>query len=131
VSTERSRAALVGAALRRYVVLLVVVAGGTALVSLLLGLLFGASISRSISLGFYGLGSLLLIFGFFAGNRGPTRVKGDPGNPGLFGMFRDRRIRWASGDEQFESLNLSFVFVSVGVILIVLGVISDNRYALF
>jgi len=131
VSTDQpSRAALVGAALRRFIVLLVVVAGGTALISLVLGLLFGAGVSRSVSLGFYGVGSVLLIMGFFVGNRGPTRIKGDPGG-GLFGFARDRKIRWASGDEQHESLNLSFVFVAVGVFLIVLGVITDNRYALF
>jgi hypothetical protein len=131
VSSEPSRAALVGAALRRFVLLVVAVAGGTALVSLILGFLFGAGVSRSVSLGFYGVGSLLLIMGFFVGNRGPARVKGDPGNPGLFGVFRDRKIRWASGDEQHESINLSFVFVALGVVLIIFGVLSDNRYALF
>ena len=130
MSAEPSRAALLGAALRRFVILLVVVAGVTALISLVLGLLFGAGVSRSVSLGFYGLGSFVLIMGFFVGNRGPARVKGDSGG-GLFGFARNRTIRWASGDEQFESLNLSFVFVAVGVFLIVLGVVTDTRYALF
>jgi len=131
VSTEPSRAALVGHALRRFVTVLVVVAGGTALVSLVLGFLFGAGVSRSVSLGFYGVGSFVLIMGFFVGNRGPARVKGDGGSGGLFGFARNRTIRWASGDEQSESLNLSFVFVAVGVFLIVLGVLTDTRYALF
>ena len=53
--------ALLWAALRRFVVLFFGVAGLTALVSLLLGLLFNSSISRAISLGFYGVGSFLLI----------------------------------------------------------------------
>ena len=130
MSTEPSRAALVWAAARRFVMLVVVVAGGTVLVSLVLGLLFGSSVSRSVSLGFYGVGSVLLIMGFFVGNRGPSRVKGDSGG-GLFGFSRDRKIRWASGSEQSESINLSFVFVALGALLILFGVLADTRYSLF
>jgi hypothetical protein len=126
---ETSWPALLAAALRRFVFLSAVAAAGTALVSMAIGLLLGAGISRSISLGFYGVGSFLLISGFFVGNRGPVRVKGDPGF-GVFGVFKDRRVRWATGSEQAESLNLSFVFVALGVLLIVLGVIADTRYKL-
>ena len=127
MSTEPSRTALLAAALRRFVLLVVVVATGTALVSLALGLLFGAGVSRSISLGFYGVGSIILILGFFAGNRGPARVKGEPGA----GLIRSRPVRWASGTEQSESINLSFVFVALGALLIVFGVLADTRYSLF
>lgn len=101
----------------------------TAAVSLAIGLLLGASASRSVSLGFYLVGSFLLISGFFVGNRGPVRVKGDPGF-GMFGIFRDRRLRWATGSEQSESISLSFAFVALGVVLIVLGVVADTRYSL-
>jgi hypothetical protein len=124
-----SRVALLRGAARRFVGLLVVVAGGTALVSLALGELAGAGVSRSISLGFYAIGSFLLISGFFVGNRGPVRVKGDPGM-GVFGIFRNRRLRWATGSEQVESLSLSFVFVALGLALIILGVVTDTRYEL-
>jgi len=109
--------------------MLVLAVVGTAVVSLGIGLLLGASVSRSVSLGFYLVGSFLLISGFFVGNRGPVRVKGDPGF-GMFGIFRDRRLRWASGSEQVESISLSFVFVALGIVLIVLGVVTDNRYTL-
>ena len=109
--------------------LLVAVAGVTALCSLLLGLALGASIARSISLGFYLVGSFLLIAGFFVGNRGPVRMKGDPG-VGVFGIFQNRRLRWATGSEQFESLSLSLVFVVLGLVLIILGVVTDTRYQL-
>jgi hypothetical protein len=126
---ETSWPALLAAALRRFVVLSAFAAAGTALVSTAIGLLLGAGLSRSISLGFYGVGSFLLISGFFVGNRGPVRVKGDPGF-GVFGVFKDRRVRWATGSEQAESLNLSFVFVALGVLLIALGVIADTRYKL-
>ncbi|MFL6066644.1 MAG: hypothetical protein ACJ74N_02785 [Gaiellaceae bacterium] len=127
MSSEPSRTALLLSASRRFALLVVAVAAGTALVSLALGLLFGAGVSRSISLGFYGVGSIILIMGFFAGNRGPARVKGDPG----VGLLRGRATRWASGTEQRESINLSFVFVALGALLIVFGVLADTRYSLF
>ena len=121
---------LLAAALRRFVVLFAGVAAGTAALSAAIGLLLGAGLSRSISLGFYIVGSFLLISGFFVGNRGPARVKGDPGFGGMFGVFRNRRIRWASGSEQAESLNLSFIFVLLGFLLIAIGVVADTRYKL-
>jgi hypothetical protein len=127
--SDQSLPALLAAALRRFVILFAGVAGGTALVAAGFGTLLGAGLSRSVSIGFYGVGSFLLIAGFFVGNRGPVRVRGEPGF-GLFGMFKDRRIRWASGSEQVESLSLSFVFVVLGVLLIVLGVVTDTRYKL-
>jgi len=127
--SDPSLPSLLAAAVRRFLFLLVVVAAGTALVSLAIGLLLGAGVSRSVSLGFYGVGSFLLISGFFVGNRGPARVKGDPGFS-VFGIFTNRRIRWATGSEQAETLNLSFVFIALGVFLIVLGVVTDTRYTL-
>jgi hypothetical protein len=128
---DPSLPALLAAALRRLVFLLAIAAAVTALFSVAIGLLLGAGLSRSISLGFYAVGSFLLIAGFFVGNRGPVRAKsGDDPGLGLFGVFRNRRLRWASGSELAESLNLSFVFVAVGVFLIVLGVITDPRYKL-
>jgi hypothetical protein len=126
---SRSTGSVVRAAARRFVLLLLGIAGGTALCSLLLGWALDAGVSRAISLGFYVVGSFLLISGFFVGNRGPVRVKGDPGF-GVFGFFRDRRLRWASGSEQVESLSLSFVFVALGLVLIILGVVTDTRYEL-
>jgi hypothetical protein len=125
----RSTGSVLRAAARRFTLLLLGIAGGTALCSLLIGLAAGSGVSRSVSLGFYSVGSFLLIAGFFVGNRGPPRVKGDPGF-GMFGFFRDRRLRWASGAEQVESLSLSFVFVALGLVLIILGVVTDTRYEL-
>src|SRR6266702_352083 len=126
----RSTATVLRDAARRFVLLLAGTAGGTAVFALLVGLALGAGVSRSLSGGFYIVGSFLLILGFFAGNRGPVRVKGDPGF-GMFGIFRDRRLRWATGAEQVESLSLSAVFVVLGLILILFGVLTDTRYTLF
>ena len=120
---------MLAAAARRFAVVLVAISAGTALISYLLGLATGSTANRSISLGFYVVGSFLLVAGFFVGNRGPVRVKGDPG-VGVLGIFRNRRLRWATGQEQFESLSLSVVFVVLGIALIVLGVVTDTRYSL-
>jgi len=126
-ASGRSTGRMLRDAARRFGLLLGGTAGGTAVFALLIGLALGAGVSRSISVGFYVVGSFLLILGFFAGNRGPVRVKGDPGF-GMFGIFRNRRLRWATGAEQLESIGLSAVFVVLGLILILFGVLTDTRY---
>ena len=68
----------------------------TALVAAVLGLVVGSSLARSVSLGFYAVGSFLVIVGFFIGNRGPIRAKGE--DAALLGLFPVRR-RWADPDE--------------------------------
>ena len=80
---------------------------------------------RLISIGFYLVGSFLLVAGFFVGNRGPVRPKGQ--GPSLFGA---RFMRWATPLEREESLNESALYVVVGFLLIVLGVAADSRYSL-
>ena len=68
---------------------------------------------------------LSLLAGFFVGNRGPVRPKGQ--GPSLFGA---RFMRWATPLEREESLNESALYVVVGFLLIVLGVAADSRYRL-
>jgi hypothetical protein len=112
------------AAARRFAILLGVLAGGTGVLAMLVGLAFGSGVSRSLSLGWYSVGSVLLISGFFVGNRGPTRPEGEG-----WGAFSLRRwVRWATPDEQRESLSLSAVLVVLGFVLIALGVLADTRY---
>jgi hypothetical protein len=114
----------VAAAARRLGILFAALAGGTGGIALLLGLAFGSSVSRSLSLGWYIVGSMLLISGFFVGNRGPARPEGEGWN-----AFSLRRwVRWATPDEQRESLSLSAVLVVLGFVLIALGVLADTRY---
>jgi hypothetical protein len=119
------------AALRRFALLLVAIGGGTTILSIVLGLLAGSSLPRSISLGFYLVGCFLLLAGFFFGNRGPVRPKGsgDTGDA----LFRPgaRRLRWATREEHEETINSSAVFVLLGFVLILLGAASDNRHTLF
>src|SRR2546425_2519284 len=112
------------AAARRFGILVCSIVGGTAALSLLLGLAFGSSVSRSLSVGWYIVGSVLLISGFFVGNRGPARPEGEG-----WSVFSVRRwVRWATPDEQRESLSLSAFLVVLGFLLIALGVVADSRY---
>jgi hypothetical protein len=112
------------AAARRIAIIVAALVGGTATLALLLGLALGSSVSRSLSLGWYIVGSVLLISGFFVGNRGPSRPEGEGWH-----VFSLRRwVRWATPGEQRESLSLSAVLVVLGFLLIVLGVLADTRY---
>lgn len=118
-------------ALRRFAQLLVVIGVGTAAVSTLLGLLLGASLSRSITIGFYLMGCFLLLAGFFFGNRGPVRPRGDGVAGDIFFRLGSRRLRWATREEHEEAINTSAVFLPIGFVLILLGVASDSQHALF
>src|SRR5262249_51215814 len=119
-------------ALRRLALLIVGVGVGTLVLSVLLGLLFGASIPRAIALGYYLVGSFLLLAGFLFGNRGPVRPRGDgDADAGAGVILRGRRVRWATRDEQAEAINYSALYVVLGLVLIFLGLASDNKHALF
>jgi hypothetical protein len=115
------------AALRRFSVLLVGLAGGTALVALAIGLAAGAGVGRSVSVGWYLVGSIALVGGFFVGNRGPARPLGE----GWSTFSVNRWVRWATPQEQQESISLSAILVLLGLVLIVLGAVADTRYSLF
>lgn len=121
------------ASLRRLALLVLVSAAVTAGASVLLGALLGASLNRALSLGFYSIGCVLMLGGFFTGNRGPTRVESDmSGSPiSPFALFGARKIRWATRVEQEETINYSAVIVSLGFILLMIGVLVDTRQSLF
>lgn len=118
-------------ALRRFAQFLVVIGGGTAILSGLFGLLIGASVLRSIAVGLYLIGSFLLLVGFLLGNRGPVRSRGDEGGGDIFFGLGSRRMRWATREEQEEAINSSAVFVPIGLVLILVGIAADSRHALF
>ena len=122
---------LVGA-LRRFAGLLLVLAAATIACSVAIGLALGSGVARSLSVGFYLIGSFLLIAGFFVGNRGPVRPKGDDIGIPMFGpLMRHRMLRWATPEEREESLSISVVFVALGVVLILFGVVADTRNNLY
>ena len=104
----------------------------TAGFSALFGELLGASLDRAVSLGFYGLGCFLMVSGFFVGNRGPARVKSEASGWSMLPLpgFGERRLRWASLDEQNETINNSAVFIALGLILVLIGVLVDSHHSL-
>ena len=122
---------MIVAATRRFLLLLGGVTGGVLVLSALLGLAFGTPLARAISVGFYVVGAFLLVAGFFMGNRGPTRLRGDPGDEGLWGLGRKRGVRMATPEERADARSVTAVFISVGFILIVFGVVADSRYGLY
>jgi hypothetical protein len=113
------------AAARRFLTLLAAIAGATIVLSLLLGLALGASADRAISVGLDAVGAFLLVAGFFIGNRGPARLKEEGSRP-----LEGRRVRWATREERVIALNDSAIFVSVGFVLILLGIAVDSRVRL-
>lgn len=120
------------AALRRLALLIVGCCVVTVVGSVLLGLLVGTSLDRSVSLGFYAVGCFLMVAGFFVGNRGPSRVKSEEGGGAAmpFPFMGGRRLRWATADEQSETINNSAVFIVLGLILVLIGVLVDSRHSL-
>src|SRR3954451_21669412 len=99
---------------------------GTAVMSLVIGLLFGGGVSRSLSVGWSVVRCWVLISSFFIGNRGPSRPQGEGWSP----FSVQRWVRWASPDEQHESISLSALLIVMGFLVIVLGAIADSRHAL-
>jgi hypothetical protein len=117
------------AAGRRFLGLFVLASAITIAASLAIGLPLGAGVARTISVGFYAVGSFLLISGFFVGNRGPVRLKRAADESGPF-LLGSRFVRWATPEEREETINLSAIFVVLGFVLILVGVVADNRYDL-
>ncbi len=116
---------LVGA-LRRLLTLFVVVGGVTLIGSLAVGALAGASARRSVALGFYLMGSILLLVGFVVGNRGVLRAETDSNAGGLLSGFARRGVRSASGEEQSETIRVSALVIGLGIALLILGVLADT-----
>jgi hypothetical protein len=110
------------AGLRRFFAILAGAALLIGLVSFAAGVVVGADLSRSLALGYYLAGSILLLGGFFVGNRGPVRAKRNQPIP----LIGTRFVRWASADELDEAINASAVYVSLGFALILVGVLADS-----
>jgi hypothetical protein len=118
------------AALRRLTGLFLLASAVTVGGALVFGVALGADAWRSLSLGFYVVGSFLLVAGFFVGNRGPVRLRGARGDAGTPFLFGSRFVRWASPAEREENINLSAIFIVLGFMLILVGVAADTRYDL-
>ncbi len=102
---------------------------GTVAVSALLGLLAGAGLERSIAVGLYVSGALLLVGCFVTGARGPLRGQGNAGE--TVPLFGARRVRRATTDERTEASRTSILLFIMGLTLIVLGSLIDPTHKAF
>jgi hypothetical protein len=73
-----------------------------------------------------------MVSGFFVGNRGPSRVKSETAGSTMLPIpgFGNRRLRWATLDEQNETINNSAVFIVLGLVLVLIGVVVDSHHSL-
>jgi hypothetical protein len=113
------------AAARRFLVLLGATSAGVAVCSVGVGAALGASLNRALADGFEGFGALLLALGFFVGNRGPVRAKAE-----AMPFVGPRFLRWATPEEHQSTIAESAIYVVLGLVLIVIGILIDNRYSL-
>jgi len=123
----QSRFSVLVAGLRRFFVILAALAGGVTCLMVLLAFLGKWDVARTVSAGFDAIGAFLLVIGFFVGNRGPVRLKSEQAALPFSGP---RRVRWATPDERADTLNDSAVFVAVGLVMVVIGIVIDPRYSL-
>jgi hypothetical protein len=119
------------AGLRRLAVLLVAAAVGIGGLAALVGLAFGSTVGRSISVTYYVVGAFLLVLGFFAGTRGPLRPRGseEASDPitGMFGVgISSQGAREATEGERKDTIATAGIFLAVGIWLIALGVVIDG-----
>jgi hypothetical protein len=97
---------------RRFLLIIGVLTGGTAAGAAAIGLVSGNGLNRTISLGFYAIGSFCTIVGFALTMRGALR----PGTPTEDGSDDVAALRGTSA-----------LLISAGLILVVLGVVVDSR----
>ncbi len=126
------------AGLRRFALLSIAIAVGTALLSLGLGALTGTGARRSLSLGLYIAGAGCILLGLFQAVRPPVRHEARPGSidhPSPWGALlggaarHGGPVRWASPDEVGESYATAGLLVVLGVLLIAAGTVVDGRRA--
>jgi hypothetical protein len=118
--------------LRRFGVVATVAVAVTAVLSLIVGVLAGSSVSRSLAIGFYLIGALCLMLGFFFGTRPPVRQDSNAGAFGSFfgGFYGRGSVRFASREEREDAISSSAVFVTLGFVLLIFGVLFDRRHPL-
>jgi hypothetical protein len=121
------RVAVIAAGLRRFALILAGLSAFTAALTLTLTAFGGGNVDRTVSVGFDLVGVFFLVAGFFVGNRGPVRLKGQASVP----LFGERRMRWATPRERDETISDSAIFIAVGIAMIIIGVAIDSRYRLF
>jgi hypothetical protein len=125
----------VSAAARRIALIVAGVLGLTVAASGLAGVLLGVELGRAVSVGLYVVGCFFVVLGFFSGLRGPVRPRGghdDEGAGGLiFGVgLSIRGARTATEEERADARGTTWLFIGLGIALIVTGILVDGRVGL-
>lgn len=117
------------AGFRRLATIAGTVLAATVVVSVLLGLAAGANIERSISVGFYILGAVLLVGCFVFGVRGPLRGVSSTGDTSS--LLGARRFRTATPEERGEATRTALLLFVVGLVIVVIGSVIDPAHKAF
>jgi hypothetical protein len=114
-------------ALRRFTAVVLVAVAGACLLGLLIAAVAHDDLRRGLAIGLYASGAALTGLALLLGTRPPVRSKGDGGFVGL-GRWVGTGVRWAARDEQDEAINLPALLLTVGVVLVVIGIGVDDRH---
>jgi hypothetical protein len=114
---------------RRLAIIYVAVLATTIVLSLVIGLAAGADVSRSVSVGCYVGGAILLLFCFVIGARGPLRGVSRTGE--TVPIFGARGVRRATGDERSEASWTAIALFVMGLVLVFLGALLDPAHRTF
>lgn len=112
-------------ALRRIAIILGSLIGGTAVVSLLIGLAAGSSVRRALSVGFYLAGAALLSGTLIMGIRGPLRPEWKDESQTMGRFLGPRGIRPATPEERSQSRSSSLFLFGLGIAMLVIGTVLD------
>lgn len=120
-------ASLLLAALRRLAAWVAVAAAGACALGLAIAALTHRDLRRGLAIGLYIGGAALTATAFLLGSRPPVRGKRDTGGFAGLGRWMGGGVRWATREEHREAINFPAVLLTVGVVLILLGVAVDDR----
>jgi hypothetical protein len=101
----------------------------TLAVSVLLGLATHGNILRSMAVGLYLAGAVLLGGCFVIGARGPLRGQSREGE--TVSILGASRVRRATGDERSESARTAILLFVLGLSLVILGSLIDPAHKSF
>ena len=121
------------AGIRRLLAIVGSIALVTVAVSALAGLALGAGIRHSIVTGLYIVGAFLLLVGVLAGVRGPLRSRAGETDTmfSIFGLgVGSRGVRTVTSEERHDARATAVLFLGLGLMLIIAGVVADTTVEL-
>jgi type IV secretory pathway protease TraF len=125
-------------AARRLLILFAVIFAGTSVVSLALGALAHANLLRSLAVGFYVVGAVVLVGSFILGMRGPLRSEFEdergelaPARGMLSSVLVPRSIRRTTVEERQDARRTSLALFGLGILLIFIGAGFDPAQHVF